>query len=137
MEAQMTTTADVRISSSTEDQLRSALRLDAVVVGLIGIVMALTPTAWYGDLPAWLSRAAGLALVLSAIDVAVMAQWSGKKLRVAATVVAELAFAWTIACVVVMATADLTTGGLEVVGVSALATLVFGVLELRLARRLR
>ena len=126
-----------RSPRSTEDQLRSLLRLDAVVVGLAGLVLALTPTAWYGDLPGWLSRAAGLALVLSAVIVAEFSRWSGKRLRTAAMLTAEAAFAWTAACVGVMAMTDMRAAGLEVVGFSAVATLLFGIGELRLARTLR
>lgn len=124
-------------TTTTEDQLRSLLRLDAIVVGLAGLVLTLTPTAWYGELPGWLSVAAGAAMVLSAIDVALVARWSGRRLRIAATVIAELAFTWTAACVAVIALADLSAKGLEVVGFSAIATLLFGIFELRLARSLR
>jgi hypothetical protein len=135
----MTTTAQpqITIPSRTEHQLRSLLRLDAVVVGLAGLVMALTPTSWYGDLPGWLSRAAGAGLVLSALAVAEFSLWSGRKLRTAALLTAEAAFAWTASCVVAMSLAGMSAGGLEVVGFSAVATLLFGAGELRLARALR
>jgi hypothetical protein len=135
MEAPVTT--ETFIPSTTEDQLRSLLRLDGVVVGLAGLVLALTPTAWYGDLPGWLSRAAGLALVLSAVGVAEFSRWSGTHLRTAAMLTAEAAFAWTATCALVMALADMRAAGLEVVGFSAVATLLFGIGELRLARTLR
>ncbi len=125
------------IPSTTEGQLRSLLRLDGVVVGMAGLVLALTPTAWYGDLPGWLSRAAGLALVLSAVGVAEFSRWSGKRLRVAALLTAEAAFAWTALCLVVMEVSDMKAAGLEVVGFSAVASLLFGIGELRLVRTLR
>lgn len=132
----MTTEALVA-STDTQSRLQNLLRLDAIIVGPLGLLLALTPTTWYGDLPGWVSRTAGSALVLAAVLVVVFARWTGQRLRTAATITAESAFLWTAASGAAIVMADIRGYGLEVVGATALATLVLGIAELRLARRLR
>ena len=120
-----------------EDRLRSVLAVDAVVVGLSGVLLAATPSSWYGDLPGWLVRVAGVALAVAALDVGLASRWRGRRLRLAATVTAELAFLWSAGVVVAADLGHVRGDGLEVLALGGLATLVFGILETSLVRALR
>jgi hypothetical protein len=125
------------LTHPVEDRLRTVLRVDSAVVLVAGLLLALTPSSWYGDAPSWLSHAAGAALAVSAVDVGVASRWRGRALRLAATVTAELAFAWTAAVVVAIEVFAVRGAGLEVLALGGLATLVFGILETSLVRALR
>jgi hypothetical protein len=125
------------IARPAEDRLRTVLRVDSAVVLLAGLLLALTPSSWYGDAPSWLSHAAGAALAVSAVDVGVASRWNGRALRLAATITAELAFAWTVAVVVAVELFDVRGAGLEVLALGGLATLVLGIIETSLVRALR
>jgi len=125
------------VSRPAEDRLRTTLLVDAVVVGLSGVLLATTPSSWYGDLPGWLVRAAGIALAVAAVDVGLASRWRGRRLRLAATVTAELAFAWTLGVLLAADLGHVRGDGLEVLALSGVATLVFGTLEVSLVRALR
>ncbi|MCA1721533.1 MAG: hypothetical protein LC779_10700 [Actinobacteria bacterium] len=123
-------------STTTEDRLRTVLRADAVVTGLVGIFALESSASLYGDVPGWLPRVVGAVLLLVAADLAVASRWSGQRLRLAGTVVAELALAWVAATTAVLVFRDLPGTGTEVLLVVGAATLAFGVAELRLVRSL-
>ena len=122
--------------TTTEDRLRTVLRADAVVTGLVGLLGLVGSPSMYGDVPGWLPRAVGAVLLLVAADLAIVSRWSGRRLRLAGTVCAELALAWVVATVAVLALVDLPASGTEVLLLVGAATLVFAVLELRLVRSL-
>ena len=128
-----TTTAH---APTTEDRLRTVLRADAVVTGAVGLFGLLGSPSLYGDVPGWLPRAVGAVLLLVAIDLGIASRWSGRRLRLAGTVCAELALGWVVATVAVLALVDLPLAGTEVLLLVGAATLVFAVLELRLVRSL-
>ena len=121
---------------TTEDRLRTVLRADAVVTGAVGLFGLLGSPTLYGDVPGWLPRAVGAVLLLVAVDLALASRWSGGRLRLAGTVCAELALAWVVATVAVLALVDLPLAGTEVLLLVGAATLGFAVLELRLVRSL-
>ena len=129
----MTTTTAAH--PSTEVRLPSLLRADAAVTAVVGLLLLLTPTSWYGELPAALVRGAGAVFVLAGVEVALLARSTGRRLRLVATVVGELALATAVALVVAVEVGDVRGAGLEVLGLTALACVGFGVAELRAVRR--
>ena len=130
------TTVTAPLTRSTEDRLRTVLRLDAAVTGAVGLFGLLGPTSTYGDVAGWLPRTIGAVLVVVAIDLLLAARLTGSRLRLAGLVTAELAFAWVVATVAVLALVDLPFAGREVLAIVGLATLGFGLAELRLVRSL-
>ncbi|HUR13082.1 MAG TPA: hypothetical protein VM097_01180 [Mycobacteriales bacterium] len=130
-----TMTAPAVSPTTAEVRMRTVLRADAVVTGAVGLLGLLGPS-WYGG-PSWVARAVGAVLVLVAIEVAVLAGSSGRRLRVTGVVVAELAFGWVVAALLAAALVDMDTAGREVLLLSAAGTLGFGIAETRLARRMR
>jgi hypothetical protein len=120
-------------TTETADQLRRVLRVDGVVTAGVGLLGLLGP-AWYAG-PDWLARAVGAALVLVGIEVFLLA--SHERLRLVGTVVAEAAFAWVVGALVVAGFVDMDVIGREVLLLSAVVTLGFGIVETRLARALR
>lgn len=122
---------------TTEDRLRTVLRVDAVVTGLAGLFAIVGPTSMYGDVPGWLPRGLGAAFVLAALLLAVEARATGSTLRIVGTLCMEAAFAWVVASIAILELADLPAKGEVLVGLVGLATLAFGVSELRLLRALR
>jgi hypothetical protein len=127
------TTSGIR---TTEDRLRTVLRVDAVVTGAVGLFALLGPVSSYGDAPGWLPRILGLAFLAFAIELALQARASGSRLRLVGLVTGEAALAWTVATVAILALVDLPASGREVLGLVGLATLGFGITELRLVRSL-
>ena len=125
------------ITRPAEDRLRSVLAIDAVVVGLSGVLLAATPSSWYGNLPGWFVRVGGILLALVSAEVGVMSRWHDRRLRLAATVIADLAFVWTAGVVLAIELGDVHGSGLETLALSGIATLVFGILETSLVRALR
>ena len=122
---------------TTEDRLRTVLRVDAVVTGAVGLFALLGPVSSYGDTPGWLPRVLGLAFLAFAIELALQARASGSRLRLVGQITAEAALAWTVATVAILALVDLPTAGREVLALVGLATLGFGITELRLVRSLK
>ena len=107
-------------------RLSTVLRADAVVTGLVGAVLAVdagpVARALSGavDVPRWAVLATGVALVAVALDLLLAARWSGRKLRLAAVVTAELAAAWVAGSAVLLAVARPSAAGIAlVVGVAA------------------
>ena len=132
MTAVLTTPAPAR---TAEASMRAVLRADAVVTGAVGVLALLAPSAWFDA--GWLPRAIGAVLLLVALEVGLASRYDGKRLRLAGAVTGELAAAWVVASVAVLLLVDLPTTGAVVVELVAVATAVFAVLELRLARRMR
>jgi hypothetical protein len=131
------TTLTTTAPTTTEDRLRTTLRLDAVVTGAVGLLGLVGPTSWYGDVPGWLPRAVGILLLVVGLDLAIASRWSGRRLLLAGTVCAELALAWVAATVVVLLLVDLPAAGTAVLLLVGAATLAFGVIELRVVRIMR
>jgi hypothetical protein len=124
------------LARTTEDRLRTVLRVDAAVTGAVGLFGLLGPTSTYGDVPGWLPRTVGAVLLVVAVDLLLAARLAGSRLRLAGTVTAELALAWVVATVAVLALVDLPFAGREVLALVGAATLGFAVVELRLVRSL-
>lgn len=130
------TAVTASVARTTEDRLRTVLRLDAVVTGLVGAFAVFGDTARYGDVPGWLPRAVGVVLLIVALDLAIAARWSGNRLRLAGLVCSELAFGWVVATIAVLALVDVPSTGTEILAIVGAATLAFAIAELRLVRRL-
>lgn len=120
---------------TTDESLRTVLRVDAAVTGGVGLLALVSPTAWFDA--GWLPRAVGVVLLIVAIEVALFARSDGRRLRLAGTVTGELAVAWVVASIAVLVLRDLPTTGALLIEAVAAVTAVFAFLELRLVRRLR
>ena len=127
------TTALTAPATLAESQLRRVLQVDAVVTGAVGLFGLLGP-AWYAG-PSWVGRAVGLVLLLVAVEVGVLSR--APRIALVGTVVAELAFAWVVGAVLAAAFLDMETAGREVLLATAVVTLAFGIIEMRLVRALR
>jgi hypothetical protein len=133
----MTTAATT--TTTAEGRLRTVLLEDGIVTAGVGIATVLAAGPLADELPGntLLFRLLGAVFVLAGIDVALTSRWTGRRLRLAGTVVGELALLVAVACAVAVAVATpaaaVTVGVLAVAAVSA----VFGFVELRLARQLR
>lgn len=125
------------IAHPLEDRLRSVLAVDSVVVGLCGVLLAATPSSWYGDLPGWFVRLGGIVLALSAVVVGGASRGYGHRLLLAGGVTADLAYVWTGVTVLMAELGHVRGAGLEVLALGGIATLVFGMLETSLVRALR
>ena len=130
------TAVTTSVTRSAEDRLRTVLRVDAAVTGAVGLFGLLGPISTYGDVPGWLPRVVGAVLLAVALDVALAARLSGSRLRLVGTITAELALAWVVATVAVLALVDLPFAGREVLTIVGVATLGFALTELRLVRSL-
>ena len=137
----MTLTApavSTRAVATAATRLRTVLRADAVVTGAVGAV-ALLAAPSLSDLfgtPTVL-RLVGAALLVAAVDIAVLARLDGRRLALVGTVVGELALAWVAATAVVIALGLAEPAGVALLAAVALATAAFGVTELRLVKQLR
>lgn len=120
-------------TSTAEDHLRTVLRVDSVVTGAAGLFALLAPTSTWGDVPGWVPRALGAGFLLAALFLAIETRGTCA-LKTIGTLCMEAAFAWVVASVAILALVDLTTRGELVVGLVGLATLAFGITELRLLR---
>lgn len=123
------------VGAGPEATMRRVLLADAVVTAAFGALALLAPTSWFDA--AWVPRAVGAVLLVVAVEVGLASRWSGRRLLLAGTVTGELAAAWVVGALAVVALVDLPTTGAVLLEVSAAATVVFAVLELRLARRIR
>lgn len=119
------------LTAAHPSTLPTLLRADAAVTVLAGLVLLLTPSSWYGDLPSTLVRGAALVFVLAGVEVAALSRCTGQRLRLVTTVTGELALATAVGLVVAAEVGDVRGAGLEVLGLTAVACVVFGILELR------
>ena len=135
-----TTLAPPAVRSWTTD-LAALLRLDAVVcagTGLLAVAAAATVADALGpDVPTTAVRWVGVALVVWAVDAAVLARGSRRVVRRTALAAGLANLAWEVATVVLVA-----LGAFSVVGAGlalAVAAVVggLGVLQLRALRRER
>ena len=131
--ATVTTTPTV----TTEDRLRTLLRVDGVVTALVGVFGLLGPTSAYGAGPSWVPRALGAGFLLAGVIVFIEARSTGRTLGLIGTLTADAAFAWTIASVALLAFVDMTGRGESIVALVGLATLAFGITETMLVRAMR
>jgi hypothetical protein len=125
------------VVASAATRLRTVLRADAVVTGAVGAVAVLAAPSLAGLLgtPTVL-RVIGAVLLVAAVDIALLARLSGRRLALAGTVVGELALAWVAATAVVIALGLANPAGVALLVAVAMPTAAFGVAELRLARQL-
>src|SRR3954447_1915999 len=123
-------------AQSTEDRLRTVLRADAGVTGIVGLFALVGPTSTYGDVPGWLPRTIGVVLLALAVEFVLAARLSGSRLRLAGLVTGELALGWVVTTIAILAVVDLPGSGREVLALVGLATLGFAIAELRLVRSL-
>jgi hypothetical protein len=121
--------------TTVEDRLRTVLRVDGVVTAALGLFALLGPS-WFGG-PSWVARAVGAVLLAVGLEVLVQARSGTDRLRLTGVVVADLAFAWVVTLLVVLALVDMDTAGREVVIATIVATLGFGISETALVRRMR
>lgn len=122
--------------ATTEDRLRTVLRVDALVTGAVGVFGLLGPSSTYGDVPAWVPRTLGAGFLLFALVLAIAVRGDASP-RLAGTITAEAALFSAAAAAAVLALVELPTRGELVVALVGLATLAFGLTELRLVSRLK
>ena len=132
-------TTTMPATTTSESRLRTVLREDAAVTAAVsvGVVLAAAPLAEQLPASTTVLRVLGVALVLVAADIALVSRWSGRRLALAGTVVGELALAWALASVAVVALARPAAVVTAAVLAVAAVTAAFGVTELRLVRSLR
>ena len=119
-------------------RLRHVLRADAAVTGAVGaltLIAAPSLSELVGT-PTVL-RVVGAVLLVAAVDIALLARLSGRRLAVAGAVVGELALAWVAATAVVIALGLAEPVGVALLVAVAAATAAFGATELRLAKQVR
>ena len=121
-------------TATTEDRVRTVLRIDALVTGAAGLFALLSPASMYGDVDVWIPRALGISFVLAGLLVAVESRTTGRTLRLVGALTADAAFAWTVASILILLLVDLPAKGEAAVAVVGLGTLVFGIVETRLVR---
>ena len=125
--------ADAPIVERPARHLRTVLGVNAATSLAAGVV-AVSAAPWLVDelglgSEGW-TRLVGVGLVLFAIDVALVAGRSTRRLRVAALAVSLADLAWVAATVVVLAAVDLTTAGRIVAVVMGIGVLDFALLQL-------
>jgi hypothetical protein len=138
-----TASVSTRTSTSTsapsaERRLRAVLALNAGTSLAAGVV-GLAATGWVGDVlgvdrPGWI-RLVSAALVLFALDVALLARARTPVLRRHAATVSAADAAWVVATVVLVALGAFSTRGAVVASVMAIGVADFAVLQLVFRRR--
>jgi hypothetical protein len=117
--------------------LRTLLRVDAVLCAATGVVALTAATAVADvlgpDVPTSAVRAVGLALVVWAVDVALLSRARGRLLRRGAVAVAAVNVAWEVATRLVVAGAFSLGGGVLALAVAAVVG-GLGLLQLRAVR---
>ena len=119
-------------------RLRTLLRVDAALCAATGLVAALAAPAVADllgpDVPVTVVRVVGIALVVWALDAALLARTSGRLLRRVAVVAAGGNLAWEVATVVLVALGAFSvTGAVLALAVAAVVG-GLGLLQLRAAR---
>ncbi|GAY19132.1 hypothetical protein [Mycobacterium sp. shizuoka-1] len=133
----MTTLSSTAATTSSDSLLRLAMRADAVLSGLCGIVLmaAAGPVSRFTGFPTAAEYAVGAAFVGYAIVVFLAAGLRRVRTAGIATVIANLVF--TVAAVVLVLTVDLPTAGVVVTLAGGVYTLVFADLQYLGVRRIR
>jgi hypothetical protein len=123
--------------TSTDSLLRLAMRADAVLSALAGIALmaAAGPLSGFTGFPTAAEYAVGAGFVVYGIVVFLAAGLPRVRPAGIATMVANLVF--TVAAVLVVVEADLTTAGVVVTLASGLYTLVFADLQYLGVRRIK
>src|SRR4051794_29548917 len=116
LEAPMTAVTTTT-TATTEDRLRTVMRVDALVTGAVGLFALLGPTSTYGDVDGWIPRALGLVFLVAALLVAVESRTTGRSLSTIGLLTADAAFAWTAASIAILLLVDLPAEGEAVVAV--------------------
>lgn len=124
--------------TARDDRLRTLLRVDAALCAGTGLVAALAAPAVADllgpDVPAAVVRIVGIALVVWALDAALLARASGRRLRRVVLVAAGGNVAWEVATVVLVALGAFSVPGAMVALVVAAVVGGLGLLQLRAAR---
>lgn len=119
--------------------LRAVLAANAATSALGGLA-GLVAAGWMADtfgLPsATVVRVVAAALLLFAVDVALVARRATGRLRSATLAISLVDLAWVAGTVAVLAAADLTTAGRVIAIISGLGVLDFAVLQLWFRSRL-
>ncbi|MPY95408.1 MAG: hypothetical protein GEV08_20840 [Acidimicrobiia bacterium] len=119
--------------------LRAVLAANAATSALAGVA-GLVAAGWWADelgLPSVaVVRIVSAALVVFAVDVALVARRATGRLRPAALAISLVDLAWVVGTVAVLATVDLTTTGRLVAIVMGLGVLDFAALQLWFRSRL-
>jgi hypothetical protein len=125
------------VRSWTTD-LASLLRLDAAVCAVTGLVAAAAPAvvadALGPDVPTAAVRWVGVALVVWAVDAALLARASRRVLRRTALAAGVANLAWEVATVVLVALGAFSLGGAALALAVAAVVGGLGVLQLRALR---
>ena len=130
---------DVPVVERPGRHLRTVLAVNATTSLAAGAV-AVSAAPWLADelglrYEGW-TRLVGVGLVLFAIDVALVAARSTRRLRTAALAVSLADLAWVAATVVVLGAADLTTAGRVIAAVMGIGVLDFALLQLWFRHRM-
>lgn len=134
----MTTTLATPSTETTARQ-RTLLRVDAAVCALLGLPAALAPAAVADllgtDASTTLIRVVGIALVLYALDLAVVSRLADRWQRPVTLAAGVGSLAWTAATVAAVALGAFSTSVAVVALVVGVGVAELGVLQLRAARR--
>lgn len=134
----MTTTLATPATDTTARQ-RTLLRVDAAVCALLGLPAALAPAAVADllgtDASTTLIRVVGIALVLYALDLAVVSRLADRWQRPVTLAAGVGSLAWTAATVAAVALGAFSTSVAVVALVVGVGVAELGVLQLRAARR--
>jgi hypothetical protein len=131
----MTTTAST--TATSDSLLRMAMRVDAVLSGLCGIVLmaAAGPISGFTGFSTAAEFTTGVVFVVYAVAVFLAAGLQRVRTAGIATAIANLIF--TVAAVVAVIELDLTTAGVVVTLASGVYTLVFADLQYLGVRRIK
>ena len=132
------TLADSAAAAARTRRLRTLLQADAAFCGVFGAVAAVAAPAAADllgpDVSTTVVRVVGIALVVWALDAALLSRASGRLLMRAAAVAAAGNVAWEVATIVLIARGAFSTGGaVAALGIAAIAG-VLGLLQIQALR---
>jgi hypothetical protein len=134
----MTTTLATPATDTTARQ-RTLLRVDAVLCAALGLPAAIAPGSVADllgtDASPTLVRVVGIALVLYALDLAVLSRLDARWQRPVVLAAGVGSLAWTIATVALVVAGAFSTTGAVLALVVGVLTAELGVLQLRSANR--
>lgn len=134
----MTTTLATPVTGTTARQ-RTLLRVDAVLCAALGLPAAIAPGSVADllgtDASPTLVRVVGIALVLYALDLAVMSRLADRWQRPVVRAAGVGSLAWTAATVALVVAGAFSTTGAVLALVVGVLTAELGVLQLRSANR--